>query len=173
MPRRHTMGLGQRKDKARELFIKGYTNAEVAREIGVHPDTVTRYRREYDQSVKDAAISNPTLLRDVVQNTIQALEHLDRVRAEAWQQYEAAETKQVKATFLNTVLKAESERAKILGLMGVKGDTLAFVQRVKDQSDALRNYMQEHLCDECRPLLIDFVVQNFAEDLDMLPTTPG
>lgn len=169
--RRHQMGLGQRKEKARELFTKGYRNAEVAREIGVHPDTVTRYRREYDQSIKDAAQANPNLLRDVVQNTVQSLEHLDNVRAEAWKMYEQAETKQVKATFLNTVLKAESERAKILGLMGVKGDTLAFVQRVKEQSDALRNYMQEHLCENCRPLLIDFVVQNFADDLDMLPTT--
>jgi transposase-like protein len=167
------MGIGQRKDKARELFIKGYTNAEVAREVGVHPDTVTRYRREYEQSVRDAANNNPTLLRDVVQNTVQALEHLDRVRAEAWKRYESAETGQVKATFLNTVLKAEGERAKILGLMGVKGDTLAFVQRIKAQQEQLTEHMRENLCDECRPMLIDFIVSNFSEDLQMLPTVPG
>lgn len=169
--RRHAMGLGQRKEKARELFIKGYNNAEVAREIGVHPDTVTRYRREYEQSIKDAAAINPTLLRDVVQNTVQSLEHLDRVRAEAWKRYEGASSESTKATFLNIVRNTESDRAKMLGLMGVKGDTLAFVQRIKEQTDALTEHMREHLCDDCRSVLIDFIVQNFSEDLNMLPTT--
>lgn len=171
--RRHALGIGQRKAKARELFAKGYRNSEVAREIGVHPDTVTRYRDEYNKSLEDQANSNPTLLRDVVQNTVQALEHLDLVRAEAWKQYEGAESAQVKATFLNTVLKAEAERAKILGLMGVKGDTLAFVQRIKAQQDALIEHMRENLCDECRPQLINFIVSNFAEELESLPTTRG
>lgn len=171
--RRHTMGIGQRKEKARELFAKGYRNSEVAREIDVHPDTVTRYRREYEEALRTTATMNPTLLRDVVQNTVQALEHLDLVRAEAWKQYESADSKQVKATFLNSVLKAEGERAKILGLMGVKGDTLAFVQRVKEQQERLTEHMREHLCDDCRPMLIDFIVQNFSDDLNMLPTTQG
>lgn len=171
--RRHSMGIGQRKDKARELFAKGYRNAEVAREVGVHPDTVTRYREEYEKSLREQANNNPTLLRDVVQNTVQSLEHLDHVRSEAWKRYEDADSAQVKATFLNTVLKAESERAKILGLMGVKGDTLAFVQRIKAQQDALIEHMREHLCDDCRPQLIEFIVSNFAEELESLPTTQG
>lgn len=166
----HRMGMGQRKEKARELFARGYRNAEVAREVGVHPDTVTRYRREYDEALREQAAANPRLLADVVQNTVQSLQHIDEVYKEAWVRYEHAESAQVKATFLNTALKAEGERAKILGLMGVKGDTLAFVQRIKAQQDALIEHMREHLCNECRPTLIDFIVRNFAEDLESLPT---
>jgi hypothetical protein len=172
MPRqRRRLGIGQRKELAYELFARGYSNREVARECAVTPDTAGRYRKQWQEGVKAEAAANPGLLRDVLKNTVESLESLSRVRAQAWMQYErSGVSDSVKATFLNTVLKAEHERANILGLMGVKSDTAALFARIRQQQEQLISFMRDHLCDDDRRLLENYVVEQFAEDLAAVQT---
>lgn len=159
------MGIGQRKEVAFSLFVKGYTNAEVAREIGIHPDTVTRYRRSHEERLTAEAAANPHLLRDVLGNTLRSLEELDRVRMEAWKQYEAATSATVKKDFLNVITKAQSERAKLFGLMGVKQDTLVYINGVKQAQDKIMDFMAKELCAADRRKLEAYLVEVFSEEL--------
>jgi transposase-like protein len=164
------MGIGQRREAASTLFAKGYTNAEVSREMGVHPDTVTRYRAWHEQQLNAAARSNPHLLRDVLGNTLRSLEELDRVRAEAWKQYEASGLPSVKKDFLKISLQAQSERAKLFGLMGVKQDTMIYINGVKELQDKLIDFMQKELCPEDRVKLEEYLQETFADQLQDVST---
>ena len=66
-------GLGQRKSRAFERFLQGWTNAEIARELHVTADTVSRYRAEYEAQIHEQARQNPRLLLDLIPNTVRAL----------------------------------------------------------------------------------------------------
>lgn len=159
------MGIGQRKEVAFELFKKGYTNAETAREIGIHPDTVTRYRRAYEERLAEEVSANPHLLRDVLGNTLRSLEELDRVRAAAWKDYQEATSATAKKGFLDLAIKAQSERAKLFGLMGVKQDTLVYINGVKEVQDKLMDFMTKELCPADRAKLEKYLQDTWADQL--------
>lgn len=164
------MGIGQRRETAGQFFSKGYTNAEVAREMGIHPDTVTRYRRWYDDKLAEQVRANPHMLRDVLGNTLRSLEELDRVRAEAWKNYEATQLPSIKKDFLKISLAAQSERAKLFGLMGVKQDTMIYINGIKELQDKLLDFMQKELCPADRTKLEEYLQETFADQLDGVST---
>jgi transposase-like protein len=165
-----SLRLGARRARANDLFIKGYSNAEVARDIGVGADTVARYRKSYDESIGEQARANPAMLRDVIANTMRALQELEKVRESAWSDYERATSPAIKAQFLNVVLKAQDQRAKLFGLFGVKAEYFLHVAQVRDQQDKLITFMTSHLCPADRIKLEEFLVMEFAGELSDMPT---
>lgn len=159
--------MTQRKEVAEQYFRRGYKNAEVARLIGVHPDTVKRYRDDYEQRIRAEAASQPGLLRDVIKNAMESLASLDDARAEAWEHATASDTPlAVKATFLGIAIKCDRQKADILGLLGVKSDTTALYARIKNQQERLIEFMQNNLCENDRRLLESFLIESFRDDLD-------
>jgi hypothetical protein len=159
------MGIGQRKEVAFELFKKGYTNAEVAREVKIHPDTAKRYRDAYEAQLAAEVASNPGMLRDVLGNTLRSLEELDRARAAAWKDYQESTSSTAKKGFLDLVIKAQGERAKLFGLMGVKQDTLVYINGVKEMQDRLMDFLQRELCAADRTKIEKFLVETYADQL--------
>lgn len=168
--RRHEMGRGERLERAFELFAKGYSNVEVADDIHVHPDTVTRYRRVYESRIAQQAKDTPNLLRDVLGNTLRTLAELDRIRKEAWERYESASTDGARQKWMAIVLKAQDQRAKLFGLMGVKQDTLAYINGIKEIQGKLIEFMQRELCADDRRRLDEYIIQEFAEELAHIDT---
>jgi transposase-like protein len=164
------MGIGQRREMSAVLFARGYTNAEVAREMDIHPDTVTRYRRWYEDSLAEQAKNNPHMLRDVLGNTLRTLEELDRVRVAAWKDYEESVTPTARKGFLDVITKAQSERAKLFGLMGVKQDTLVYINGVKEVQDKLMDFMTKELCPADRTKLETYLVETFQTELGEINT---
>lgn len=171
MPRGRTSSpytLGQRKRLAASMFTKGYSAAEVAERLGIHPGTAAQYRQEFEDSLGDAAAANPGLLKDVLRNTVQALNELDQVRKHAWEEYEAAQhdvtavcpvcehhfvAERASSTvtrnqLLKTITAAQDQRAKLLGLFGVKADFLHHVNAIRLVQEKLLNFMRQELCEE-------------------------
>lgn len=170
MPRGRTESphrLQERKRLAFSMFTKGYTNAQVAERLTVHPGTVVQYRQQYEEEISSQVQSNPGLLRDVLQNTVQALTELDEVRRSAWMEYEAAthpvqvqcpcgceyEFVALEASsittrnqLLKTITAAQEQRAKLLGLFGVKADFLHHVNAIRLVQERLLAFMRQHLC---------------------------
>lgn len=149
--------LSQRREKAFRLFLKGYTNADVARELGVTADTVTSYRRLYEERLADEAEHNPQLLRDVLKNTVQALYELDAIRMEAWaaldpKDHECEECgchlmgHQSRNQYLSTLVKAQEQRAKLFGLFGVKQEFMAHVFTVQGAQNKILEFLARSLC---------------------------
>jgi hypothetical protein len=167
------LGLSARRERARELFSRGFTNADVAREILVSPETAARYRVTYEDELKETAKANPNMLRDILGNTVRTLRELDQVRAAAWQNYEASQTDAAKATFLNTALKASDQRAKLLQLFGVKAEYMSQVAVIQRNQEALIKFLAEgEWCDHDRMSVVSFLeTQIDMTDLDALPTT--
>lgn len=155
--REHRLSIQERKEIAFRMFSRGRTNSDVRDAIEVSRATVARYRDEYEEVLSQQADANPDLLNRVVDNTIRTLNELDEVRAEAWAQYEEAYHPAVKQGYLKTVLQAQKQRAELFGLFGVKAEYLAHVNMVKNVQDRLLEFMRDHLCDEDREKLEEFM----------------
>lgn len=169
--------LGQRRERAFELFARGYTNVEVKNDLGVSKATVTGYRKLYNERIHAQAAANPNFLRDVVTNTMRALEELDKIRADAWKHMEPRKVQvecphcehvwkerfevsdDVRSKYMGHLLKAQEMRAKLLGVLGIKTDIFVAVLQVKVVADALMNFMGEELCAEDREKLAEFLMQ--------------
>lgn len=186
MPRGSTSSpysLAERRDVAARMFSRGYSNAEVSRELRVHVDTVGRYRREYEADLVTQARNNPQMLTDVLLNTMRALDELDQVRQEAWQQYEQATNEEgeprhnIRQQYLKTILQSQEQRSKLFGLFGVKSEFFAHVQNVRAVQSKLIEFMQENLCAEDRAKLERFLtsddVQTFMQQSQQLPELPA
>lgn len=149
--------LSARKEKAFELYARGYRVSEVARELTVAWDTAKRYQDAYEAMVRDRALENPDVLADVVTNTFRALVECEQARAAAWYRYEHASTDQARAAFLNLALKAGSDRAKLYGLLGVKPEYAAHMEKIRQRQAKLMEFMNSELCPIDRQRLIEFI----------------
>lgn len=180
-----TMSLKQRREKAFDLFLKGYSDLEVAQRLKVTRQTVNNYRRRYEETIHDEARSNPTLLREVVANTMRSLHELERVRSEAWKSMEDRTVEaeftctecgevnvvrhsepvsdQSRTQFLNVLLKAQDQRAKLFGVIGVKADMLVAVAQVKIIQEKIIRFIQTELDAASRERLEAFLIAEMPE----------
>lgn len=177
------MSLSERREAAFKLFSRGYTNVAVAEELKVSRDTVKAYREKYDASIHAQAQANPNYLRDVVARTFQSLDELDQIREDAWKHMQRRKEKrefdiecpdcgsefvfvakldfeisdQTRAQYHNVLLKAQDQRSKLFGVMGVKQDVMIAVMQVKMVQDKLLQFMADHLCAADREELETFL----------------
>lgn len=186
MPRSNSkLGLSQRREKAFESFAKGYTNTDVAKLLKVHMDTVAGYRRLYEERIHSQAAANPNFLKDVLTNTVRSLEELDRIRADAWKHVENRKKKvtrecpecehtwreieeievsdQTRATYHNVLLKAQDQRSKLFGVLGVKQEVFVAIMQVKVVQDKLLEWMATNLCAGDREALAVFMETELQE----------
>lgn len=184
MPKtRSKLSLSERREQAYVLFAKGYTNARVAEELKVNKDTVKGYRDRYESSVQAQAAANPAFLRDVVANTFRSLAELDQIREDAWAHMKRRKEKrefvvecpeceyeftfvakldyeipdQTRVQYQNVLLKAQDQRSKLFGIMGVKQEVMVAMMQVKMVQDRLLHFMAEHLCAADRVELEEFL----------------
>ena len=168
--------LSERREIAFEKFLKGWSNRDVAELLQVDADTVSRYRKEYQERLDVIARENPDMLVEVVKNTIQALEENDQIRVHLWDDYENAKADRaveceecgaeiripraptaVQNQILATILKAQEQRGKLFGLFGVKQEFYLEVQRIKHLQDKLIEFMRRSLCAADKAKLADFL----------------
>lgn len=195
MPRgrtRSTLSLKERKQRAFDLMDRGYHNAEIGRTIGVTADTMTSYRRQYEAGIQDTAAANPRLLTDILGNTIRSLKELDQVRMDAWQSLKPKLVKftceecdhenrvklepwgQVRAQLLNTILRAQQQRAALFGVLGVKAEVYAHMAQVSRLQTMLLEFMQRELCATDREKLAQYVERALGGEVPVvhLPELP-
>lgn len=160
-------GLSERRQRAYELYGRGRMPAEVARRLDVSLKTACRYRDEFEDSVRDEVRNNPSMMSEFLENTIRMLRENNMIRAEAWDQYELASSDRVYPCpeedcdghvtvpsashqtlnqYLNTITKAQDQRAKLLGLFGVKHEFFLHVQNVRIVQEALVTFLRDELC---------------------------
>jgi transcriptional regulator NrdR family protein/DNA-binding CsgD family transcriptional regulator len=173
------LGLSQRRERAFELFARGYTNAAVAKDLNVHADTVAGYREKYEASIHAQAAANPNFLKEVLQNTIRSLAELDRIREDAWKHLEDRKVRvrrqcpecehewrevdyfpvsdQSRAQYHNVLLKAQDQRSKLFGVLGVKQEVLIAILQVKTVQDKVLDWLAEHVQGELREDLATFL----------------
>lgn len=176
------LSLGKRRERAFELFARGYTNADVKRDLGVGSDAVAGYRKLYNERIHAQAASNPGFLSDVLQNTLRILEELDQVRADAWKQISKDRTirmecphcertfkikvpltDQTRAQYHNVVLKALDSRAKVFGILGVKSEMFAQVQGVQYVQGKIIEYLTKNLPPQYREELATYMETELGE----------
>jgi hypothetical protein len=171
-----TLSLSERRETAFDLFMRGWTNKDIAEAIDVTPETVARYRKDYNDRISEAAASNPGLLAQVLENTIVLLEENAAVRKALWDEYEMAgegrvfeceecgneedmptPPNSVRIGILNSLTKAGEQRAKLFGLFGVKAEFFAQVQEVRSLQKDLIEFLTNELCQEDRDKVIAFL----------------
>src|SRR5689334_20874428 len=183
MPKGRTKSKLSREERllfAYEKFAEGWSDVRIATQLRVTRQTVGAYRRKYEDDLSERARSNPNLLRDVVKNTMRALEELDRIREEIWQHMQPRKvttehtcpecdaeftekeyvyvTDDTRSKYIGHLLKAQETRAKLLGVIGVKTEVIAAIMGVKTVADALMAFMAENLCAEDRAKLEELLM---------------
>lgn len=160
----------ERLDRAFTYFRMGYSNADVSRRLRCHPDTSARYRRKYEEHLRSEVSENPGLISDVLGNTLRTLEEIDLVRKDAWHRLRAHSDHDCyecgcslpmpvqSATQLHgTILKAQEQRIKLFGLLGVKQEYFIHVQNIQIIQNKILEFMASELCDSDRMRLNDFL----------------
>lgn len=184
---RSGLALAQRREKAYELFMKGWTAVAVAAELEVTEETAGRYKKEYRQRIHELAKANPSMLVQVLENTMVALEENDQIRFHAWQDYHMCDGQEIecdcgtiielpprpgttKNAYLKTILAAQEQRGKLYGLFGVKAEFYTQVQSIKALQDKLIEFMKHNLCATDRAKLLRLLEGH--EDIIDLPALP-
>lgn len=186
------LSLSERREEAFVCFNKGWTNADVARHLSVSPDTAGRYRALWEETLQREAQTNPSLLRDVLENTIKALSELDLVRKAAWEMHdevgvhakECPECETVvtfitsgradqRAQALRILVSAQEQRGKLFNLFGVKAEYMQHVQQVQRMQNLLIDFMQRELCPEDRRKLELLLAAELGEVPESLPAIPA
>lgn len=179
------LGLSQRRERAYELMAKGWTNAAIARDLGVHVDTITGYRRKYEESLHAQAAANPNFLRDVLTNTIRSLTELDMIRADAWKHMEDRTIRtpvtcphceeeftlkerievsdETRARYHGILLKAQDQRAKLFGVLGVKQEVFIAIMQVKVVQDKILEWLATNVQGDLRESLATFLETELSE----------
>lgn len=176
MPRGKTssnLSLSERRQRASELIAKGFTNQDIAKKLGVTPETASSYRKWHRERVAETVQSNPTFMQDVLDNTVKALEENDLIRKEAWKRYHGTKAPQIKLQALNTVRQCQQDRAKIYGLFGVKQEVLAMFANVKAVQDRLLEFMVQELCGDDQKKLERLLTSPEFEKYMQSPALPS
>lgn len=185
MPRGRTkskMTLKQRREQAFSMFAKGFSDSEIAKKLRVTRQTINNYRRKYEEAIQDEAISNPRLMQDALGNTIRSLHELDQIRENAWKELEDRKLERrvkcpncdhrfherfrdpvadhTRVQYLNTLLKAQDQRAKLFGVLGVKQEVFVLVAQVKYVQDKILEFLTRSLCLDDRRKLEEFLTTN-------------
>lgn len=177
--------LSQRREKAYELFARGYTNKDVKERLHVSNDTVANYRKQYNERIHAQAAANPKLLQDVVSNVIRTLEELDQIRADAWKKMEPRTRKvkiecpecghrwkevesyevsdQTRAQYLNVLLKAQNERNKLFGVIGIKQEAFSMMMQTQIVQNRIIEWMMNNLEGDIREALANFLETELSE----------
>lgn len=164
-----SFSLRERRERAYEMFAKGNRVSQVAKKLGVRWDTAKRYEKEYQVGLRSEAGKNPQMLQNVLENTIRTLEELDIVRRQAWADYEKCTSKQTRALFLNTVLRAQAQRNQLFGLIGVRQEYVLTINNVRIVQDRLLEFMSKHLCEKDKEKLERFMLEDLKDYLDERP----
>jgi predicted transcriptional regulator len=162
-----TLNVSQRREKAYDLFGRGWKNADVARDLRVTPDTVKRYRDEYDAQLVRQAAENPRLLVNVIENTVRALTELDQLRRSVWEDYESVPASSpMRAAYGKQLLSINTERSKLFGLFGVTQEYFLHVQNVQSMQNRMLEWMRTNLCAEDRDALERFIQDELSSFMD-------
>jgi hypothetical protein len=183
--------LRQRREQAYRLFAQGVHDIDVARELKVSRKTVASYRQRYEGVIEEEAGNSPTLLQDVLKSTVRALRELDLIRADAWKRLTEKPTKhkfdcescgdevvielplpptdQARVQYQNVLLKAQEQRAKLLGVLGVKQEVFIQFNNIKIVQDKVLEWMGRNLCATDRERLAVFMETELQQYLG--PTT--
>lgn len=152
-----TLSLSLRRERAYELMVRGFNNTDIAKDLQVTPDTVGRYRADYESDLAEQSARNPRLLTNVLENTNRTLVELDEVRKSAWKLYETTDRESTKLQALRTLTSANQQRAALFGLIGMKQEYLIHVQNIQNMQNALLEWMRSNLCQEDRDALERFI----------------
>jgi len=171
------------------MFTRGFTNDQVAERLTVTEQTVANYRTDYERELADQLRANPSLLRNVLENTVRALGELDQARRAAWEEYEHAShdltcpncstvvsnvsSPVTRNNLLNTIIKAQDQRGKLLGLFGVRQEFLMHVQSVRLLQEAILEFMRTELCPEDKAKLERLILEQLGDHIDATSSVPA
>lgn len=175
------MNLSKRRERAFQLFARGYTNADAKKDLGVSNDTIAGYRKLFNERIHAQAASNPEFLSDVLANTMRVLEETEQVRADAWKHLEDRTVKiecpscehtfkvkmpvadQTRAQYHNVILKALDSRAKLFGILGIKAEVFAAVQATQHVQVKIIEWMMKNLNPDDRDALASYMESELSE----------
>jgi len=107
------MSYSERKETAFDLFTRHWTNADIARHIGVTPETISNYRREWDKLSEEAAWSDPNYLNKILEHTKARVTELEQVINQTWGIADGGKNDNARVAALRTIKDTIMDIAKL------------------------------------------------------------
>lgn len=160
-----------------DLHLKSYKPGEIARKLGISTQQAKHYVNQYISLVQNKVQNDPDFMDRVADNTIEALERLDKIVVEAWETYETAKDNEMvnqQINLLKVAAQLEQQRANLLQLMGAKmdGGMMAKMQRAEKVNSIVSHIIKDSVsqCERCKleimPRLAEaFRLMNEAEEV--------
>lgn len=158
-------------EKVGELHLKSYKPAEIARRLGISPAQAKAYVEDYKVLIQRKVEQDPEFMERIGENTIEALERMDSIVAEAWATYETAKDNDMinqQINLLKVCGDLEDKRAKLLQLMGAKVDSgmMARMQRAERVNEIVSRIIKDVVID-CPRCKVE-VMTRLAEAFDLM-----
>lgn len=186
----------ERIEIASEYFRRGYGPTEVARKLKISRNTAARYKEIYEERLEARAAKNAHQFNNHPLNAQRMLDELEEARRLAFDEFKKADRKamvtcehceeemiiavpdpDVKAKFLALILRAQQDRSKLFGALGVKADVLAAISAVKFVQEQMLKWMTDNLCVADREKLMAFLMSPemapYMGKQDSLPIIDG
>lgn len=160
-----------------DLYLKSYKPGEIARKLNISAAQAKHYINQYQSLVQQKVQNDPDFMDRVADNTIEALERLDKIVVEAWETYETAKDNEMvnqQINLLKVAATLEQQRANLLQLMGAKmdGGMMAKMQRAEKVNSIVSHIIKDSIsqCEKCKleamPRLAEaFRLMNEAEEV--------
>ncbi len=164
-------------EQAAKLFLKGFSIAEIARELDISRPVAKGYIDQYKEYIKDRANNDPDFLDRMAENTIEVLDEINMIKKETWQVFETAKNLDMvnhQTNTLKLLTEILEKQAKLLQLMGVKADSgnMARMNRAEAVNELVSNVIKEIIseCPNCRQeaqikLAEAFKIMNKGDDI--------
>jgi hypothetical protein len=154
-------------------------------------DTAGAYRKSYNERIHAQAAANPNFLAEALDRTMQSLSELDLIRADAWKHLEDRTVRgefqcpecehewttkvkvpvpdQTRAQYHNVLLKAQDQRSKLFGVLGIKQEMLAGVMQIQYVQGRIIEWLAQNLEGDTKEALAQFLESELGDYMG----TPG
>lgn len=156
-------------EKVGELHLKSYKPAEIARRLDISPAQAKSLIRDYQEVLANRVSQDPEFLDRIAENTIEALERMDDIVAEANLAYETAKDNEMinqQIGLLKLRGDLEDKRAKLLQLMGAKIDSgmMARMNKAERVNEIVTRTIKEVVgdCPKCRVEVMPALAEAFS-----------
>ena len=147
----------ERKEMAFDLFAREWKNVDIARKLGVTPETIANYKRGWEDKKEEALWRDPNYLNNILQHTHERIEQLEQVIRESWDAADSSMNENAKVAALRTIKDTVMDIAKLQRLTDTRIEVIDRTEKAQQVQEVILEMLNIVVrdCPKCRQELAD------------------
>lgn len=149
---RSKLSYSERKELAFDYFGREWKNVDIANKIGVTPETIASYRKEWEEKKELAVYSDPNYLNNILQHTQERVEQLEAVIRETWETSDTTTNENAKVAALRTIKDTIMDIAKLQRLTDTRVEVIDRTEKAQQVQEVILEMINIVVkdCPRCR-----------------------